>query len=107
VITFLMFLTMLAAVAFLLVLAYFAGNIAKTLELIGANEPSTSNHGGDSKSFLSRIWFGVRAIDSQVAVLVPQATKLNQNLEALAGGMNALKGALKGALDAVEKQGGS
>lgn len=102
---FLMLLTTLAAVALLVVLAYYAGNIAKTLEAIGASEPSTTNRGGEPRSLLSRIWFGVRAIDAQVAALVPQATKLNENLEQLAGGMTALKGALKGALEAVEEQG--
>lgn len=99
----LMLLTTLAAVALLLVLAHFAGSIAQTLEAIGANEPSSSNRGGP-RSLLSRIWFGVRAIDHQVAALVPQATRLNENLEQLAGGMVALKVALKSALDAVEKQ---
>lgn len=100
----LMVLTALAAVALLVVLALFAGTIARTLEAIGANEPSSSNRGGDPRSLLSRIWFGVRAIETQVGALAPQATRLNENLEALAAGMIALKGALKGALEAVEEQ---
>lgn len=103
----LMVLTMLAAVVLLVALVYFAANIADTLEAIGSRELSSTNRGGEPRSLLSRIWFGVRAIDVQVAALVPQATKLNENLEQLAGGMTALKGALKGALDAVEEQGKS
>lgn len=102
---FLMLLTTLAAVALLVVLVYYASNIARTLEAIGANEPSATNRGGEPRSLLSRIWFGVRAIDVQVAALVPQATKLNETLAQLATGMTALKGALKDALEAVENQG--
>lgn len=102
--TLLMVLTTLAAVVLLVALAYFAGNIAKTLEAIGASEPSLSNRGGQARSLLSRIWFGLRAIDTQVAALVPQVTRLNNNLERLAEGMTTLKGALKDALEAVENQ---
>lgn len=102
-----MALTMLAAVALLLVLAHFAGRIALTLEAIGSNELSGSDRGGVPKSFLARIWFGVRAIDTEVGALAPQVTRLNENLETLAAGMTALKGALKAALEAVERQGRS
>lgn len=101
----LMVLTMLAAVALLAALAYYAWNIAVTLEAIGSREPSNTNRGGDKPSLLSRIAFGVGAIEHQVGALPPQATRLNENLEKLAGGMTALKAELKGALDAVEKQG--
>lgn len=105
--TLLMVLTMLAAVALLVALVYYAGNIANALEAIGAREPSLSNRGGEPRSLLSRIWFGVRAIETQVGALAPQATRLNENLEGLAEGMTTLKGVLKGALEAVEEQGRS
>ncbi|CAN5664505.1 hypothetical protein BH24DEI1_BH24DEI1_01860 [soil metagenome] len=102
--TLLALLCALVAVAFLLVVAIFATHIVHTLEAIGSREPSSWGRLGGSTSLLSRIWFGVRAIETQVGALPPQATRLNENLANLAQGLGDLKASLAGALEAVQEQ---
>lgn len=104
--TLLMLLTTLAAVALLAVLAVYGWRIAALLEGIGNREPAHTNRGGDERSLLARIAFGVAAIERQVAALPPQATRLNESLALLAAAMTELKAELKGALDAIEAQRG-
>lgn len=90
---------------FLLALAFFAHRIAQTLEAIGNREPSGGGRVGAPSSFLARIAFGVGAIERQVSHLGPQAGRLNNNLEQLAGGLVAVRDSVGGILEAVEGQG--
>ena len=57
--TLLMFLSAVVGLVFLLALAYFANRIARTLEAIGHQEPSSGGRVGASHSLLARIAFGV------------------------------------------------
>ncbi len=99
--------SVIVAAAYIAVLAILGGRIADSLEAIGNREPSTSNRGGKQRSLLAKIWFGVRAIETQVSALPPQATQLNGQLEDLAGGLVAIRDSATGILGAAQRQGGS
>lgn len=103
--TLLVSIAVLLAFLFLYLVVVYAARIAHGLESIGAREPSVSNRGGEARSYLSRIWFGVRAIEAQLASLGPQAKRLNRNLTHLVQGLSVLEQGLKGTLEAVERQG--
>jgi hypothetical protein len=92
-------LTLVATVAF------FADQIARTLEAIGSNEPSTGGSRGEHPSYLSRIWFGVRAIERQTASL-SEVEQLNSSLEKLATDLQDAADSLAAARGALERQGG-
>jgi septal ring factor EnvC (AmiA/AmiB activator) len=104
--TLLALLSTLVAVALLVALTYYATRIAHALEAIGAREPSTRGRYGQSPSALSRIWFGVNAIEKQLSALPPQVTRLNDNLGELAEALARLKASLKSTLDTIEAQRG-
>lgn len=105
--TFLAVLTLLLFALFAAVLVYFLTRIAQTLEAIGSREPSTIGRRSAYPSYLARIALGVSAIEKEVSALGPEATKLNEGLGKLAGGLEALKASVGGSLKAVEKQGGA
>lgn len=95
----------LVAVVFLVALAYFASRIAATLEAIGDREPSGGERIGSMPSFLARIAFGVSAIEKQVSHLLPEAERLNENLEDLAGSLVAIRDTVTATLEAAGRQG--
>ena len=97
-------LSAVAVVAFLLVLATLAIRIASTLESIGNQEPSLGHQG--RMSFLAKISLGVGAIEGQTSQLPPQATKLNQDLPALANGLVAVRDKLASIRKRVQQQKG-
>ena len=101
-IVFMTVLSALAGLAFLVVLATGALRIAETLEAIGAREPPPR---GKKTSFLCRIRFGVRAIETQTGHLGPQVTRLNDQLEPLAAGLGSLRDTVARIDDAVKAQG--
>lgn len=103
----LMVVSIVVAVVYILVLFLFGRSIGNILEAIGNREPSTSNRGGKQRSILAKIWFGVRAIETQVAALPPQATRLNVQLKQLAGGLTAIRDSATGILAAAQKQKGT
>ena len=105
--TLLVVVSLVVAVVYILVLFLFGRGIGHTLQEIGAHEPSVSNNGREPRSFLSRIWFGVRAIEAEVGHLAPEATRLNQDLAALAGGLDAIHRKVGAILEAAGAQTGS
>jgi hypothetical protein len=105
--TFLAVLTLLLFALFAGVLVYFLLRIAQTLEAIGSREPSTVGRRSAYTSYLARIALGVSAIEKEVSALGPEATRLNEGLAKLAGGLEALKTSVAGTVRAVEKQGGA
>ena len=93
----LMFVTVLAAVALLVVLM---SNLAKIIDTLG-------KIGGNPDSFLSKLRLGLRAIETETGHLPVQVTKLNGNLGTIAEGLQGVDGHLAKTIDAVLKQEGS
>jgi len=69
------FLTVLEILGLVAVLAYFLNRVARLLNSIC--------------STLGKITFGVRAVETQCAVIGPAVDKLNANLRAAAGGLGS------------------
>jgi len=61
--------------------------------------------GGAPASYLAKIRFGLRAIDTETAQLEPQVTALNNGLRALDGGLRAVAADLTTTLEALRKGG--
>lgn len=74
-------LTCLAALLLLGVVAVYLVRIARELEAIG----------GTPTSYLAKIRFGVRAIETETGHLGPYVTRLNQGLQALDQGLRAVE----------------
>ena len=92
-------LTILAAVAvvaLVVVLAAYLIAIIRLLESIG----------GNSTSWLAKIRWGVRAIDTQTALIPPQVTALNRGLSAVSDGLKVIDASLGSTIEAVVRQGG-
>ena len=92
--TLLMALSALLALAFLGALAYALVKVSSVLETIG----------GTPTSYLAKLRFGLRAIERETSHLPPAVGKINQGLEAIAGGLVAVDGRLAGTVDALKKQ---
>lgn len=86
--------------ALFLALALFLRAIAATLEDIGG--PTTRFH--SPLNYLSKIRLGVRAIEVQTGAIVPQVTRLNEQLAAIRDGLRAVDQNLAGVIAAVVKQ---
>ncbi|MBA2598995.1 MAG: hypothetical protein H0V00_20430 [Chloroflexia bacterium] len=84
-------LTALLILVFVGALIYFLRRIVVALETIG----------GTSQSYLAKLGFGVRAIETETGHLAPQVTQLNQGLTALGEGLGAIDGHLKAVIAAV------
>jgi hypothetical protein len=67
-------LTVLEIVLLVVVLAFFLNQVAKQLNSISSN--------------LARITFGVRAVETQCAVIGPAVDRVNANLASAAGGLD-------------------
>jgi hypothetical protein len=67
-------LTVLEIALLVVVLAFFLNRVAVQLNSISAN--------------LARITFGVRAVETQCAVIGPAADRINANLASAAGGLD-------------------
>ena len=78
------FLSCLAAVALLGVVAVYLVLIRRELDAIG----------GTPTSFLAKIRFGLRAIETETGHLAPEVTKLNEGLRKLDSGLRAVEGEL-------------
>ena len=81
-------LTCLAVVALLAVVAVNLIRIIRELEAIG----------GTPTSYLAKLRFGLRAIESETAQLAPHVTSLNKGLRALDDGLRAVERDLATAL---------
>jgi hypothetical protein len=98
--TILALLSAVAASALFIALALFLVAISSTLEKIGGEEKGY----GVKASLLSKIRLGVRAIETQTGMIVPQVTKLNSTLEGIHGGLGAIDTNLGGVITAVGRQ---
>lgn len=97
-------LTLLSAVgaaALFLALAWYLFRIIAELEAIGGERKTAY---GVPSSYLSKIRLGVRAIESQTAMLPPQVTRLNGGLSAIRDGVRAIDTNLDGVIAAVSRQ---
>lgn len=88
-------LTALEVLALVAALVAYLVGIVRVLERIG----------GTPTSLLAKIRFGVRAIEQETAALAPEVTRLNEGLEAIAGGLKAVDDHLAGTVAAVASQG--
>ncbi|MGQ0571875.1 MAG: hypothetical protein ACT4P5_20415 [Armatimonadota bacterium] len=84
-------LSALAVVAFAGVLVVYLVMIQRTLDAIG----------GKPTSYLAKIRMGVRAIESETAMLAPQVTRLNEGATAILGGFKAVAADLDSAVKAL------
>jgi hypothetical protein len=80
-------LSALAVVIFAGVLVLYLTAIVRTLDAIG----------GTPTSYLAKIRMGVRAIESETAMLPPQVARLNESASALLTGVTAVAADLDGA----------
>jgi hypothetical protein len=94
-VTLLMALSALLVLVFLGALAYALIKISFVLETIG----------GTPTSYLAKLRFGLRAIERETSHLPPAVGKINQSLEAIAGGLVEVDGRLAGTVEALKKQG--
>ena len=90
----------LGVAALFIALVLFLKAICLTLENIGG--PTTRFVA--PVNFLSKIRVGVRAIEKETDMIVPQVTKLNTALTAIRDGLRAMDGNLGGLIQAVSRQ---
>lgn len=100
--TLLALVSLIAAAALFIALAVFLHFICVELEKIGGVK--TSGYGVPA-SFLSKIRFGLRAIEVQTGGLAPEVIKLNGGLAAVRDGLGAIDTNLGGVITAVSAQG--
>lgn len=93
-ITLMTFITCLAALIFLAVVAYALIRICAALESIG----------GHGDSYLAKLRLGLRAIERQTSHLPSAAPGINENLGAIANGLTAVDSTLGGVHEALLKQ---
>jgi len=85
--------TCLAAVLLLVVIAVNLWRIIKQLESIG----------GTPVSWLAKVRFGLRAIETETAQIAPQVTTLNSGLAAVDKGLRQVERDLASAVTALQK----
>lgn len=96
-------LTLLSIAAVLLlfaIVALYLVKIVDALQSIGGEPSGYSSNG----SYLSKIAFGVRAIEQQTGHLGPEVTRLNEKLTQIAAGLQSVDGHLVRTIDAVGRQ---
>ncbi len=91
------------AAALFIALALFLRAITRALEDIGG--PATRFE--SPVNYLSKIRYGVRAIEIQTGGIAPNVIALNTGLGAVAGGLEAIDANLAGVIDAVTRQEGA
>ncbi len=96
----LMVATIIAVLALVAVLVVFLARIIKALESIGG-EPIGYTW---RSSYLGKIAFGVRAIETQTGHLGPEVTRLNAGLTAAREGLRSIDGHLVRTIEAVGRQ---
>jgi hypothetical protein len=96
-------LSALAVVALFGALVFYLIQIISALESIGGETP----RGYSSRSsYLSKIAFGVRAIERQTGHLGPEITRLNESLAQAAGGLRSIDDHLGRTIEAAGRQEG-
>ncbi len=94
-------LSALAVVVLFGALVFYLVKIIEVLDSIGGETP----RGYSSRSsYLSKIAFGVRAIERQTDHLGPEVTRLNESLGRAADGLRSIDGHLVGTIEAVGQQ---
>ena len=99
-------LTVLSALAVVLLfgtLVFYLTRIIDALESIGGKTPQGYS---SQSSYLSKIAFGVRAIEQQTGHLGPEVTRLNESLAQAAEGLRSIDGHLVQTIEAVGRQEG-
>jgi len=96
-------LSALAVVVLFAALVFYLVQIIRTLENIGGETP----RGYSSRSsYLSKIAFGVRAIEQQTGHLGPEVTRLNESLAQAAEGLGSIEAHLARTVEAAGRQEG-
>ncbi len=98
--TWLAMLSVIGASALFIALALFLLAIASELEVIGGEAKGY----GLTASYLSKIRMGVRAIETETGMIVPQVTQLNTTLASVRDGLIAVESNLVGTIEAVARQ---
>ncbi len=96
-------LSALAVVVLFGALVFYLVKIIEVLDSIGGETPSGYS---SRSSYLSKIAFGVRAIEQQTGHLGPEVTRLNESLVQAAEGLRNIDGHLVRTIEAVERQEG-
>ena len=96
-------LSALAVVVLFGALVFYLVKIIEVLDRIGGETPSEYSH---RSSYLSKIAFGLRAIERQTDHLGPEVTRLNESLDRAAEGSRRIDGHLVGNNVAVGRQEG-
>jgi len=96
-------LSALAVVALFGALVFYLLGIIEALESIGGETPSGYS---SRSSYLSKITFGVRAIERQTDHLGPEVTRLNEGLSQAAEGLRSIDDHLARTIEAVGRQEG-
>jgi hypothetical protein len=96
-------LSALAVVVLFGALVFYLLKIIEALDSIGGETPSGYS---SRSSYLSKIAFGVRAIEQQTGHLGPEVTRLNESLVQAAQGLRSIDGHLVRTIEAVERQEG-
>lgn len=92
--TFLMILTVLLVLVFVIALIVFVTQIHNLLV----------NIGGDGNSFLAKLRLGLRAIETETGHLPVEVTKLNETLTNTGAGLKVVNRHLEGTIQAALKQ---
>ncbi len=96
-------LSALAVVALFAALVFYLLGIIEALESIGGETPNGYSY---RSSYLSKITFGLRAIERQTDHLGPEVTRLNGGLSQTAEGLRSIDGHLARTIEAVMRQEG-
>jgi hypothetical protein len=94
-------LSALAVVTLFGALVFYLVKIIEVLDSIGGETPRGYSN---RSSYLSKIAFGVRAIERQTDHLGPEVTRLNESLGRAAEGLQSIDGHLAGTIEAVGQQ---
>jgi hypothetical protein len=94
-------LSALAVVTLFGALVFYLVKIIEVLDSIGGETPRGYSN---RSSYLSKIAFGVRAIERQTDHLGPEVTRLNESLGRAAEGLRSIDGHLAGTIEAVGQQ---
>ncbi|MBA2376733.1 MAG: hypothetical protein M3494_01535 [Actinomycetota bacterium] len=98
----LMTLSALGVVVLFGALVFYLVRIIEALESIGGSSPRGYSHG---TSYLSKIAFGLRAIEKETSHLGLEVTRLNEGLTQAAGGLKSIDGHLVRTIEAAGRQG--
>jgi hypothetical protein len=96
-------LSALAVVALFGALVFYLIQIIQALESIGGETPRGYS---SESSYLSKIAFGVRAIEQQTGHLGPEVTRLNESLSQAAEGLRSIDDHLGKTIEAAGRQEG-